>query len=117
MAQHLLLLKQIQVSYLQPLSSPEQAQRRSYRAVSSTSAPYTYLHADQPITTEPNPICVKSSKQSIFHSFLTRKFREWSPFICCNRYAGAALQSPHYSVFKHYAGRFFLAEADGLSMN
>jgi hypothetical protein len=23
--------------------------------VSSTSAPYTYLHADQPITTEPNP--------------------------------------------------------------
>jgi hypothetical protein len=48
---------------------------------------------------------------------LTHKLRECSPFICCNRYAGAALQSPHYSVFKHYAGRFFLAEADGLSMN
>jgi hypothetical protein len=39
--------------------------------VSSTSAPYTYLHADQPITTEPNPICVKSSKKSILHSFQT----------------------------------------------
>ena len=40
-----------------------------------------YLHADQPITTEPNPICVKSSQQSILHSFLSRIIRKSDPII------------------------------------
>jgi hypothetical protein len=67
MAQHLLLLKQIQAaSFLQPLEARQRRADAPYRAVSSTFTPYMYLYADQAITTELNAVSVKNVETMIF---------------------------------------------------
>jgi hypothetical protein len=75
MAQHLLLLKKIQVSFLQPLCA--RSKRRDAHIAPCRRHPHPTRTSMliSPSRQNQTPICVKSSKQSILHSFLSPKIR------------------------------------------